>query len=473
MAFNLTKNLGFSSLGLLGSNLINITVMLILARILSPEDFGILAIISVISVFANLIIDGGMGAALIHRQNVSEIYYVSTFWFNVLVGVIITILIGLVFPRQIANFFNIEILSKVISVTAWLFVINSFAVVPFSLLQKGQNFSAISKVELLSVTFGAVGAITLANLGFGVWSLIAQLFIRDIFRIILLYYYSRWLPKLQFSYSCLKTLFSYSCYLIIGNYFSSFIQKLDLLLVAKFLGVNEVGVYSYSTKIATVVPSIGIGVVNRVLFPYYSSRNMDLAFLKDQYLKSIAISSMIFMPLMLFISVEAEDLVMGILGGEKWQEMITPLSFLAIAYMLRTIAGLNGPVFMSLGKTKLMMYMAFLMRGNVMIAMLIGIQFGMQGILWAMILVRVINLIPALYFPMSLLGTTTKELLDAMIPPLFAVMIFAILITMISVIMNVIENPLLEMMIVFVITFSIYGVAVYFSIKKGFLQCLR
>jgi len=471
MSNKIIKKIGLSSIGAIGANAINLIVMLFLARMLTPEIFGIMAVIGIISVFAMLLVEGGMGAALIHQDQFSLRHSSTAFWFNLSVGLVLSLLIAGVFSRDIALFFGNENMSSVISVGAFLLTLNALSVVPFSWLQKNHMFGKISSAELAGATVGGIVAVSLAYQGFGVWSLVIQLFVRDIIRIMLLFFWAEWHPRLIAGFSELKELLGYSGYLVLANTYATVGKKIDSFFVAKFLGVHQVGLYDYANKIAETGPTVGLGLVNRVLFPLYAERKSDIRFIKSAYLKSLGVSLELFIPLMLFLSVEADDFVNGVLGGGAWAEVAMPLSMLSLVYMLRTLAGLNRPVFMALGRTRTMMYLTFLMRSNVMIAVIIGIQYGMSGLLWALLIVRLINMFPALYPPMRMVRASAGDILHALWRPAFSVLFFGVLLALVSRMLNLMNSPLTEFLLSFFIVFSIYGLMIFLIRCKGSLIC--
>ncbi|RKY94275.1 MAG: colanic acid exporter, partial [Ignavibacteriae bacterium] len=236
------KGLKWSSISRFGRQLIQYVTTLILAFLLSPEDFGLIAIAFIIIGFLDIFKDLGTSSALIYIDNPSRTLLSSVFWVNVFFGIAISILIFLTAPL-VADFFSNSQAISVLKVLSISFTISSFGIVQKALLEREFKFELLARSELLSVFGGSAIGITLAFLGYGVWSLVIQALVSALLFTVFLWLSGKWKPELHFSLDEIKSVFKYSLNLLGYNVFNYFVRNMDYILIGKFFGERELGHY--------------------------------------------------------------------------------------------------------------------------------------------------------------------------------------------------------------------------------------
>ena len=252
-----------------GKQASQIIITIILARLLSPDDFGILAMVTVFTNFAMIFSEMGVSSALIQKQDTHDRHYHSAFWLNILVGIGLTLIFMAASPF-IAWFYKKPELTPILLVVALNFLFSSFTIIQQTILTKEMDFKSLAIRDIIAVILAGVIGIALAYHGFGVWSLVYQLIAFTIINALLLWILSPWRPKLEFSISDIKDIFHFSAHLTGFNFLNYFSRNIDQLLIGKFLGTQALGYYSLAYKIM-LYPLQNISrVISKVMFPVFS-----------------------------------------------------------------------------------------------------------------------------------------------------------------------------------------------------------
>ena len=410
----LSQSVSFSSLGTIVDKAAALLGFLILARLLSPNEFGLLAIISIFTSLSMIFIEMGMGAALIYTQGATDKHFETAFWFNLGIGLLLCLAMMMLAPF-VASFFREPNATRVIAVSAVLLPMNALSLVPHSIIQKSRQFRSIAKVQVISTISGVVLAVILAHAGFGVWSLVSNLFVRSTVKAILTFKAAGWRPHMYYGRNEFGELWSYSSYLMLSSIVEYLVANTDKFLIARSFNSSTLGTYDYANKLTVLPSNVIIAVLGRVLFPTYASVEISETATKNLHIRVLCMVAFITFPLMMLISAFADQLVLTVIGG-KWFEAIFALKIFGFIYLFRTVGAINGTLYLSQGATKLQFKITLLLRLNVLVAIIVGIQFGINGLLIALLIVRIVNLFPALYFPGRLIGISFIDIVRSLMP---------------------------------------------------------
>lgn len=333
--------------------LVDFLTKLILARLLVPEDFGLVAIgfliISTLALFSDL----GVGAALIHRKEDIERAANTAFLIIPGVGVALSIF-GFLSAPLVAAFYNNDVLNPIVKLFALSFLFNSFGVVPLKLMEKQMRFKRIFVPEAVSIIMQAFVAITLALNGFGVWALVYGVLIGYISKVILIWAISPWRPKLEFDKAIAKQLLGYGKYIMGASVIAFLITHGDDALVGKVLSMSALGFYTMAYTISNLPATQITHLVIKITFPLFSEVQNDVVRLRKAYLLALEFVSLIAIPIAFGIFILASDFVRIILG-EKWMAMVPALRVLCLFGVLRSILGTTGSLFNGSGKPKILL----------------------------------------------------------------------------------------------------------------------
>ncbi|AMJ86439.1 lipopolysaccharide biosynthesis protein [Alteromonas sp. Mac1] len=357
----------------------NFTVGIVLARLLTPEDFGLVAMVLVFVALAQVFSDFGLSSAIIQKESEpSDKDYSTAMSFSLFLGVIIALtLYG--FSDNLASFYGQDKVTKIAQVLSLVFVLNSLTSVPKAKLSREINHKLISIAEMISSVLAMVSAILLAILDFGFWSLVAQQLILAFLRLVIIYRQSNLPIRLGFYLSHFKPLFSFSVYVFCTQCLRQTAVQADKLVVGKFLDSASLGLYTRAYQLMLFPINNISRVLANVMFPVMSKMQNDRQKVASVYLKVVRSISFITFPLMLGLMVVAEEFVV-LVYGEAWRDMGVYLSFFCIIGLIMSIATITGSIYLALGMSKLQFKINIINQPLQIIGFLIGIQYGIQGL---------------------------------------------------------------------------------------------
>jgi len=392
-------------------NISQFVIIAVLARLLTPEDFGVIGIILLFVNFSNIFNQMGIGAAIVQMKHITKDHISLSYTLSILFGIIIGIVFYVLAP-YVGQFFNLDSLEGPIRFFSFFFPLKSFNSVSLSILQRELKFSAIVKSHSIAYLLGyGLTAIVLALLGFGLWSLIyGQLAILIVQTIILLVY-----TKPSFSiFNSKKTyndlLFFGSGYTLDTN-FNFFAENSDNIIVGKFLGATSLGIYSRAFQFLSLPASFFGKIYDNVLYPILSSKQDDTEKLSYFYIFSISFCLLVLFPVSLMLLLNAELLV-RILLGEQWLDVIAPFQILIIGFCFRFGTRINKSFLKSLGLVYKGALYQFIFATLMISLCMIGVNYyGIIGVSVAVLIATVVNYLQVAYRIQKLLDFNFKYFL--------------------------------------------------------------
>lgn len=319
--------------------IIQFVLGLLMARILSPYDYGLVGMILVFTAIAQSFVDSGFSNALIWKQNRTEIDFSTAFYFNVVVGLSAYLLLFLLSPF-IADFYNeplLELLTKVVSINVF---INSLAIVQRARYSIKIDFKTQAKATTTSVLISGVIGIWMAYNGFGVWAIVWQSLIRNVFNVLLLWLFAKWLPQLQFSWQSFREMWSFGYKLLLSGLLNTLYNNIYQLVIGKVFSSQDLGNYSRAEQFASFPSSNINSIISRVTYPILSSIQGDDVRLAKVYRKYLRLSAFIVFPLMVGLSVLAEPLIIFVLS-DTWSDAVVLLQIICFCMMWYPIHAIN------------------------------------------------------------------------------------------------------------------------------------
>lgn len=398
-------NRGFkwSSISQISRQSLNYTTTLILASLILPSEFGLMAMALVVIGFLEILKDLGTASAIIHKDKFSEDFISSIYWVNVLFGILLTTSIFFSAPVFVSFFDNrnIEPILKVLSIN---FVISTNGIVPKAILEKKLYFDKLSKVEIISTFSGSITGIILAVSNFGVWSLVFQSLVTTSVQTIFLWVIGKWYPRFIFNYSKIKSIIGYSLNLIGYNFFNYIARNLDYILIGKFLGDNELGHYYIAYKIMLYpVQNISV-VISRVTFPIFSKlKNDDKSFI-EIFIYSIRLIAFFTFPLMLGMIVLSNYFTAIFFSNWNTELLTILLIILSPVGLTQSICSITGPIYQAKGRTDWLLKWGIFTSIGVIIAFSIGLNWGVIGVASSYLIITSIWTYPCFAIPFKLIN---------------------------------------------------------------------
>ena len=381
----------WGAVGKVGTLTINFLTNLVLARLLMPEDFGAIAMLAIFLAVSNIFIQGGLGAALIQKKNPERRDYSTVFYWNLAVALVFYLILYVSAPL-IADYYALPLVKPLLRVQSVVLIIQSFSIVQYTQLQKQMNFKALSIRNMAAALAGTLIAIPLALRGFGPWSLVASAILASIVNVLLLWKMSSWRPSWEFSLDSLKNLFSFGGLMLLSSLAETLYTNLQGLIIGKRFSASDLGYFSQAKKLEEI-PVTGLSsIVNDVTFPAFSSLQDDSERLLAGVRKSTKALTFLNFPMMILLMIVAQPLIC-LLYGSKWEPSAPYFQILCISGLIYTVNTLNTNVIKSLGKGKIYFVIQIIKRMIGIALILIGMRFGIYGLLWAVACVAYISFI--------------------------------------------------------------------------------
>ena len=407
------------------NQIIHFVIGLILARLLSPSEYGIIGIAMIFIAISESIVNCGLSSALIRKPNCSEADYNTMFYTNIALG-LVTFSILYFSAGAIARFYHNTELVTLTRVMAVNLIINSFGMVETAILTKRIDFKKQTKISVISsITSGIIG-IGLAFWGFGYWSLAIKTLSQNLIRVILLYALSEFRPKLLYSIESFKELFGFGIKLLVAGLIDTIYQNIYKLIIGRYFSSSELGYYSRAEQFKDL-PSKNLNLTTqRVTYPVLANFTKDNSKLKAGYKKLIKLLFLITSVTMLLMIINAKEIII-ILVGQKWAPAVPYLQILCISGALYPLHSLNLSILNVKGRSDLFLKLEIIKKIIVIPVIIIGIHYGLIVMLWGMVLNSFLAYLLNSMFSAKLIGYSTWHQLLDIIPTFIHTAIMAIL----------------------------------------------
>ena len=412
---------GWSFIDNISSSGITFLVGLVLARLLTPEEYGVMAMIAIFIAVSNSIIDSGFSNALIRKINVERVDYNTVFYFNLVVSAVLYILLFMSAPA-ISVFFNEPQLIEVTRVIGWTIIINALAIIPRTQFVKDVDFKTQTKVSFISSIVSGIIGVGMAIAGLGVWSLVGQQLSRQLLNTVFLWIYSKWMPVWEFSMNSFKELFTFGSKLLLSGLLDTVYKNIYYIVIGRFYSSDQLGQYTRAEQFNTIFSSNLTSVVQRVSYPVLSSIQDDSERLLTAYRKVIKSTMLITFACMLGLAAVAKPLII-ILIGEQWLVAIHFLQIICFAGMLYPLHAINLNMLQVKGRSDLFLKLEIIKKIIAILPITLGIFYGIEWMLLGSVITSFIAFFLNSHYSADLIGYPTKrQLMDVL--PTFTVSFF-------------------------------------------------
>lgn len=369
---------------------------IVLARLLSPSDYGIIAMTAIFFSVAGCFIDSGFGSALIRKKDRTEEDLYTCFFFNVVVSIACYMLLFLCAPL-IAKFYNQPILTAIIKISGLNLVIGAFAGVSGAMFSYKLDFKTPAIISLIcNIVSGLVGVIV-AYLGYGIWALVWQGVVSGTLRSLLTIVASKFHPKFAFSKKSFHYLFSYGSKLTLSYLIGTFYENIYPIFIGKFYKPSQLGNYTRALGWAQLPSSNITGVIQKVTFPVLAEIQDDSQRLAFNYRRLLRLSAFVVFPLMVGLSAVASPLIRVVLTS-KWDGCIIYLQIVCFALMWYPIHAINLNLLEVKGRSDLFLRLEIIKKIVGLCIMFVAIPFGVEAMCWSMIVSSIICLFINTYY---------------------------------------------------------------------------
>ena len=373
---------------------------IIIARLVSPSDFGLIAMLSIFLAIAQTFVDSGFSNALIQKKDRTEVDFSTVFYFNVVVSLIVYCILYL-FAPFISSFYDEPQLEIICKFTGLNIIISSFSIIQRTKLNIALDYKLQVKISFIAVFFSGIVGVILACKGYGVWALVIQTLLNRLIETLLFWILVKWTPYKTFSISSFKLLFSFGSKILLGALLATLCNNMYNLVIGKKYDPVNVGYFTRSYSLASF-PSDNIGtIISRVTYPILCSVQDNQNKLNDILLKYVSMTAYLLFPLMVGISVLSKPLIICLLT-EKWIPIVDLVTIICVASILHPISYINWQMLNVKGRSDLSLKTEIIKRIFQFIILFITIEFGIKMVAIGLLIYYVIEFVVIIYFLKSI-----------------------------------------------------------------------
>lgn len=458
-----------------GAQAITFILSIILARLLSPSDYGAIAILLVFITIADVFVNAGFGSALIQKKDADNLDFSSVFYFSFLFSLFVYAVIYLAAPF-VAGFYNMPILQPTLQVLALRIPVAAINSVQQAYVSRNMQFKKFFYSTLIGTAASAVVGIAMAYNGYGIWSLVGQYLSNAVVNTIVLFSVINWRPQLMFSLQRLKSLFSYGWKLLLSGLLDTGSQSLNSLLIGKFYTPADLAFFDTGKKFPMVIVSNINSSISSVLFPALASEQDEPERVKAHTRKAIQISSYIMWPMMLGMAACADNIVSLVLT-DKWLPAVPYLQIACITYGLWPIHTANLQAINAMGRSDIFLKLEIVKKVIGVTALLISIQYGVLAIALTGIITGVISTFINAYPNGYLLKYSYWEQINDILPSFLCSVVMLIIVVLagdlfLNKLLNLIFQVILGI-VIYICCSCILKLSEYYYIRDIVIKCLR
>ena len=388
--------LKWSSIESFSSQGISFVIGIIIARILSPSDYGIIGMILIFTEVSGVFINGGFRAALTCKQNRTDSDLSTVFYYNIAVSLFFYLVLFVSAP-YIANFYDLPVLTMVIRVVSLNMVIGALGAIQGTILNIAIDFKTQTKITVITLIITGTIGISMAYNGYGVWALVFQGLASTVVSTVLLWFFIGWKPKLVFSLNSFKELFGFGSKLMLSGLLDTVYRNIYQLVIGKKFTSAELGFFTRAKGLAQLPSSNITNIIQRVTFPVLSEMQDNITQLGNNYRKLLKMSAFVIFPLMMLLFGLAEPLV-KILLTDKWLPAVPMLQVLCFGYMFYPIHAINLNLLQVKGRSDLFLRLEIIKKVLITIVLFATAPFGVLVMCYGIIVTSVLALIINTYF---------------------------------------------------------------------------
>lgn len=426
------KGVGWSFADNMLSQGITFLVGLVLARLLTPQEYGLIGIISIFIALFNSIVDSGFSNALIRKNTAKDIDFNTVFLTNMVMSVLLFVIMFFCAPL-IAQFFNQPQLLPLTRAMSSIIIINAFAIIQRTILVKKVDFKTQTKISLIAAVISGIVGIAMAYVGFGVWSLVGQQISRQFVNTLFLWIYAQWLPKLQFSVASFKELFDFGWKLLVSGLIDTAWKEIYQVIIGKCYSAATLGQYARAQQFGAIFSTNLTSIVQRVSYPVLSEIQNDKEHLKNAYKKVIKVTMLGTCCCMLGLAAVAKPMIVTLIG-EQWLPAVPFLQIICLQMMLYPLHSINLNMLQVQGRSDLFLRLEIIKKAIAVIPLLLGIFVNIYWMLWGSVAIGFVSYYLNAYYSGTFLDYNIWEQVRDILPAFGVASVMALIVWSISII---------------------------------------
>jgi teichuronic acid exporter len=426
--------LAWSSIDRFGQQAVQFLIGLVLARLLSPSDFGLIGMVMVFSALSFVLVESGFGLALVRKKDANETDYNTIFYFNIFTSLLLYTLLFFSAPA-IADFFKQAQLIFIGRVIFLAILFNALYLIPFIKASKTLDYKTIAKVNLISTIFSGVFGATLAILHYGVWSLVAQQVLYHFFRMIFFHLFVKWRPKAIFSFKVIREFWKFTIHLLGTSILNVLFNNLYVLLLSRYYPIKQVGYYSQANKLSETFNFSFQAILIGSTYSLFAQIQDDDERFRHIFRQIVQKVSIVTFPIMLVLIAIAKPFIFVLLSV-KWMEAVPFFQLLCLASLFAPLFVLNINALNARGESKLTFTVEIIKKALIILSVVICFHFGINTMLWGYVLANFISYLISILFLKNNLKHYIKHQITDFMGAIFIGIFIAICDFSLSIIIN-------------------------------------
>ena len=405
------------------TQIISWATTIIIARLLVPDDYGLMDMATILTAYAAIFSELGLGAAIIQRQDITQDGLSSVFWFTFLVSLFFGgICFVLAYPTaQIFNEPRVIPLTQTVSV---IFILNGLAIVPVNLMKKKLNFKIIGAIEMTSGLASCVGMLLIAKYGGGVWTLLLGHIIRSFVNLLLVTLWQKWYPRLYFNFHDVKSYLNFGIVVAIGRTFRYLFEKADIFFAGMVWAVSNLGLYSFAILLARLPTDKIVSLIMQVSFSAFSELQHDRKEFNRFYLNINKLIFILVLPLFVGGFLAGEELIKVFLD-DKWFSIVFLFKMLCISQIFLAITAINNHVHTAQGRPGWSMCFNAVCAVTMSIAFYFCVSYGLKAILIPWLTIFPLLCVAFIFLTLKKINVRIREYLKMMLVPVMATIVMS------------------------------------------------
>lgn len=405
-----SSGVAWSLAGRAGQQTGSFLISVVLARLLPPDAFGLIAMVAVFSQFAVTLVDSGLGDALIQKNDLNDKHIQSALALNLSIGAALFAIFWSS-SHQLAQFYNTPVLESIAKLLAWNFLLGAPSVVPLALIRKRMRFKELAFIEFIVPLVGGIAAVVLALAGAGIWSLAVSSVVATGLRTVALWAACPYKPRVAVDFTALKELIRFGSGLLGFNVINYWARNLDNLLIGRILGSFSLGLYARAYFLMLLPITQITSVVSIAMLPALATVGRDTIRFKRIYLRTMGVMALAAFPLVMGLFTVADSLI-PFLYGNQWNGTTPIVRILCVAGLLQVLCNPVGWIYTIQERTDLMWWWGVVGAGTIVIGIAIGAAIGtLESISISYVIVVILQFYSCLAIPGRLIGMTVSDVL--------------------------------------------------------------
>ena len=431
-----TKGVLWSTLERFSVQGVQFFLMIFMARLLTPNDYGLIGMLSIFLAIAQSLIDSGFSQALIRKQNRTEIDKSTVFYFNIVVSGALYLILFISAP-YVSDFYNEPELKSIMRAMCLTIVIGSFSIVQYALLTINVDFKKIAKISLISISISGVIGVLLAYKGLGVWAIVYQSLLNSIINCCLIWILAKWKPQKSFSWESFNELFSFGSKLLASGLLDTLYRNIYPLIIGKAFSASDLGYYTRALHFSEFPSSNVTGVLQKVTYPILCSIQNNDDRLRDIYRRFLKMSAFIVFPLMTGLAAVSHPFI-NLIIGEKWSFCAVLLQIICFNMMWYPIHAINLNLLQVKGRSDLYLRLEFIKKIVGIIIIIITVPLGLVAMCYGGVTSSLICLFINTYYTGKLINVSFFMQMRDLLPTfILSIAMFIIILYTIHFISNI------------------------------------